>query len=197
MTPDVDAWDPWRPEQVYELLRDCPAPWAIAAGWALDLHHGRETRPHGDIEIGVPRSSFDRLRPYLAGFQLFAAGSGEVDPLTPENLLARRQIWVCDDGLWRMDCFLEPGDTTTWISNRDPRVTLPVAGLIKHTADAIPYQAAETVLFMKAKHTRPKDEHDFALALPTLDSVARAWLTEALELVHPGHAWIERCRAAS
>jgi len=197
MKPDLDAWDPWRPEQVFALLRDCPAPWAVAAGWAIDLHHGRQTRPHEDIEIGLPRSAFERLRPYLADFELYAAGSGEVDPLTPENLPVRRQIWVCERGLWRMDCFLEPGDTTTWISNRDPRVTLPFADLIKHTADGIPYQAPETVLFMKAKHTRPKDEQDFGLTLPTLDSRGRAWLADALELAHPGHAWIERCRAAS
>ena len=62
------------------------------------------------------------------------------------------------------------------------------------TADGIPYQAPETVLFMKAKHTRAKDEADFALTLPTLDTGARNWLAAAIELVHPGHPWLDRCR---
>lgn len=197
MKPDFEAWDPWRPEQVQELLAGCEAAWSVAAGWALDLHHGRQTRGHEDIEIGIPRRDFPLLRRYLDKYDLYAAGSGAVDPLTPENLTEKRQIWVCDGDVWRMDCFLEPGDTTTWVSNRDSRVTLPYADLVKRTPGGIPYQAPETVLFMKAKHTRPKDEADFERALPTLDGAATSWLIDALELAHPGHPWVPRCRAAS
>lgn len=195
--PGLEDWDAWHPSRAFELLRDCPAPWAVAAGWALDLHHGRQTREHGDLEIAIPRSAFELLKPFYAGLELYAAGSGVVAPLTPQNLAANRQIWAAEDGRWRMDTFLEPGDTTTWISNRDPRVTMPFADVYRVSVTGIPYQAPETVLFMKAKHTRPKDVADFDLALPTLDGAALAWLIDALEVAHPDHVWIRRCREAS
>ena len=41
---------------------------------------------------------------------------------------------------------------------------------------------------------RPKDDADFAAALPVLDERARAWLDDALALVHPEHVWRERLR---
>ena len=34
-----------------------------------------------------------------------------------------------------------------------------------------------------------KDEADFAAATPLLSAPARAWLRDALALVHPGHPW--------
>ena len=49
-------------------------PWYVAGGWAVDLHLGRPTREHEDLEIGVPRERFaeveaDRalLAPMLTG----------------------------------------------------------------------------------------------------------------------------------
>ena len=44
---------------------------------------------------------------------------------------------------------------------------------------------------MKANASRPKDEIDFATTVPHLDAAQRAWLREALALVHPGHRWLE------
>ena len=66
----------------------------------------------------------------------------------------------------------------------------------RHTADGIPYQRPEIALLFKAKHTREKDQADFDAVLPLLDPDARAWLADALELVHPGHPWIEATRSA-
>jgi len=60
------------------------------------------------------------------------------------------------------------------------------------TSDGIPYARPEVVLLFKAKASRPKDEVDFTTILPHLDSSRRAWLGDALMLVHPGHAWLER-----
>jgi hypothetical protein len=33
-------------------------PWCVAAGWALDLFRGMQTREHGDIEIAIPAAGF-------------------------------------------------------------------------------------------------------------------------------------------
>ena len=52
--------------------------------------------------------------------------------------------------------------------------------------------AAEIVLLFKAKHAQEKDDADFAAVLPRLEPERRRWLADALELVHPGHRWLER-----
>jgi hypothetical protein len=49
----------------------------------------------------------------------------------------------------------------------------------------------EVMLLMKARHVRPKDERDLEVVLPLLDNDRQAWLATALEIAHPGHAWLE------
>ena len=58
-----------------------------------------------------------------------------------------------------------------------------------------PYMVPDIVLLFKAKHDRPKDNADFAGALPLLDSSQRRWLSSTLERVHPGHRWLSELRA--
>ena len=43
------------------LLAGLPAPWYVAAGWALDLFRGVQTREHGDIEIATPAAHFPEV----------------------------------------------------------------------------------------------------------------------------------------
>jgi hypothetical protein len=63
--------------------------------------------------------------------------------------------------------------------------------VIERTKDGIPYGRPEIVLLYKAKHAhRERDKKDFADTVPHLDPERRRWLAEALELVHPGHAWL-------
>jgi hypothetical protein len=81
------------------------------------------------------------------------------------------------------------------VCRRDPRIRRPGSEVIAHTEDGIPYQLPEIGLLFKAKHTRDKDQADFDGTLPLLDPAAREWLTKALELVHPGHPWIEAAKA--
>lgn len=61
---ELDArWEgAWRPEQVAGRLAGVSAPWCIAAGWALDLFRGRQSRPHSDLEIAVPSDGFMEIR---------------------------------------------------------------------------------------------------------------------------------------
>jgi hypothetical protein len=91
---------------------------------------------------------------------------------------------------WRLDLFREPWEGETWVFRRDPRLRLPLARAIATTAEGIPYARPEIVLLFKAKAPSAKDEADRAAALPHLEGPARAWLREALRLVHPGHEWL-------
>jgi hypothetical protein len=56
--------------------------------------------------------------------------------------------------------------------------------------DGIRYLVPEVQLLFKSKGMRPKDEHDFADAIPLLDRDQQAWLRDALQLMSPGHPWL-------
>lgn len=193
--PPLDAWEPWRPGEVAARLSGIAAPWCVVGGWAIDLFLGRETRLHGDLEIGIPRSTFAEVRDRLSEFAMHSVGGGEVRALAADALPPRdkHQNWVRDRAAnaWRMDVMLEPGDAETWICRRDESIRGPRAAMIG-MRDSVPFLVPEAVLLFKAKAARTKDEADFSATLPHLSDAARAWLRRSLEQLHPEHAWIAR-----
>lgn len=193
---DLETWDPWSPAEAAERLRGVSAPWYVLAGWALDLFLGRQTRTHGDLEIGVPADRFAEVRQALFGLELVVVGDGKAWPLNDETLSIYPQTWAREgQGPWRIDVMREPWDGETWLCRRDARIRLPSERLIARTSDGIPYAQPEVMLLFKAKAVRPKDEVDFEIVLPHLDGARRAWLHDALSAVHPGHAWLDALRA--
>src|SRR5262249_30856928 len=158
------------PSEAAVVLAGTDVPWAVAGGWAIDLHLGRQTRVHEDIEVAIPNGLFPRVRRELAAVDLYEAVDGGGRRLGPGEVPLEHQAWALDPSVrkWRMDTFLEPGDERTWVSHRDERLTLPMAEVVRRTPDGIPYLAPVTVLLAKAKHTRPKDEADFSNTVPTL-----------------------------
>jgi len=191
--PDLALWDAWTPTEVVQRLAAARAPWYVTAGWALDLFHGRQTRQHEDLEVAVPRHGFAAVREALAGFELFAVGDGYAHRLDEQALATHYQTWVREPatGIWRLDVMREPWEGDTWVFRRDARVRRPASQVIARTADGIPYAEPEIALLYKAKTVREKDEADFASVLPLLDPPRRRWLAAALELVHPGHRWLD------
>lgn len=190
---DHDApWDAWHPVEAAELLSGVAVPWCVAAGWALDLFRGEQTREHEDLEIAVPIGSFDPIRTALSDFEIEVVGSGRRWPLDSPAFDVIYQTWVRepDNGVYRLDIFREPHDGDTWICRRDETIRLPYDQIILSSPDGVPYLVPEIVLLFKAKHSRPKDQADFAGALPLLSPRRRAWLTAALTRVHPGHSWL-------
>lgn len=106
--------------------------------------------------------------------------------------ISAHQTWVCEpeSGVFRLDVMSEPAHGNEWVFRRDERIRLPYCEVIERTDDGIPYGRPEIILLFKAKHVRPKDEADFRAVLPRLEAARRAWLADALELAHPGHAWL-------
>ncbi|MEM7711421.1 MAG: hypothetical protein AAF264_11870, partial [Pseudomonadota bacterium] len=90
---------------------------------------------------------------------------------------------------------VEPGTTSEWAYRRDPTIRAPRSQVVLRDRDGIPYLAPEAVLLFKAKHCRPKDEADFAAALPSLDPARRRRLARWLDATHPGHPWRDRLRS--
>ena len=193
---ELAHWDAWSPSELERRLVGVTATWYIIAGWALDLFHGRQTRKHEDLEIGVAAEDFASIREALADFEFLVVGEGRALPLTEHTLAAHRQTWVREPatGAWRLDVIREPWDGDTWVYERDPRITRTAPELVARTGDGIPYMQPEVVLLFKANAMRPKDEDDFAFVLPQLDESRRSWLVEVLELAHPGHPWIDALR---
>ncbi|RNG34704.1 nucleotidyltransferase domain-containing protein [Streptomyces botrytidirepellens] len=189
--------DAWRPEQVAERLGDVSAPWCIAAGWALDLFRGGQSRHHGDLEIAVPAAGFAEVRDRFPEYVFDAVGSGRVwANAGPEALAATHQTWLRDpaSGQFLFDVFREPHEGGTWICRRDERLRLPHDAIIERTTDGIPYLVPELVLLFKAKAARPKDQADFDGVLPLLSQARRVVLSGWLTRVHPEHPWLAKLR---
>jgi hypothetical protein len=195
--PDLERWNAWRSTQLALRLQALEVPSAVAAGWAIDLFIGRESRTHDDLEIVVARTSFGAVRAALPELTWFGAGglageAGRVWPVDDEPA-ELHQTWGWDsvNECWRVDVFREPWEGDMWVCRHDPSIRRPVADVIERDATGIPYLAPEIVLLFKAKHAdRNKDAADFARALPLLDVQRRQWLADALRIVHHGHGWI-------
>lgn len=190
---DAAEWQPFRPEEAARRLDGLEVPWAVAAGWAIDLFVGRERREHEDLEVAIPAGAVFDVAERLRDLELWVpAGGGMLEPLADADLEETHQTWALDAAAneWRIDLFREPGANGEWVCRRDERIRLPYAELIEHSADGIPYVRPEVVLLFKAKQARPKDESDLAAVLPLLDASRKRLLAEWLELVHPEHFWL-------
>lgn len=188
------AWTPFTPRQVAERLDGLPAMWWIVGGCAVDAFTGIP-REHEDIDVAFLRADLpvmlDRLSPELC---VWSNLSGTLRPLrrTEDLLEGARQLWVRRDGdsPWLMDLAMTPHDGDTWISPRDERIRRPLSEATFVAADGIRYLRPELVLFMKARIARSKDDRDLAVILPRLEPERRAWVREAIALLHPDHRWL-------
>ena len=194
------GWEPYSPLEVARVLDGLPARWWIIGGWAVDAFTG-VLREHEDVDVGFLRADLPAVLEHLSPeLCVWSNLSGTLRPLRkPEHLLeGSRQLWVRRDGRspWVMDLAMTPHDGDTWISPRDDRVRRPLDEATFVAADGIRYLRPELVLFMKARWARSKDDRDLETVLPRLDAATRQWLHEAIELVHPGHRWLERMATA-
>jgi hypothetical protein len=189
-----DAWCAWHPRHLAGRLSGLSRPWCVVGGWALDLWHGVETRPHDDLEFTILRGDLDHFRAAMPEMRFHAVGDGRVEALAQGEAPAAgiAQIW-CEDiaaRCWRVDMMLEDGTPETWVYKRDPSLRRPRAEVVRMTAEGVPFLAAEVILLFKAKYRRDKDETDFANALPKLDRTQRQWLKARIAQAHPGHGWL-------
>jgi hypothetical protein len=202
ITPDLAELEArwagsWRPDQVAGRLIGVSAPWYVAAGWALDLFRGEQTRGHGDIEIAVPATRFPEIEECFPEFEFDAVGSGQIwEKASPEALNLTHQTWLRDPatGRYLLDVFREPHDGETWICRRDPTIRLPYAEIIGRTPSGIPYLVPELVLLFKARKPRPKDQEDFDAVVPLLTITQRDILADYLARLYPDHAWLAALR---
>ena len=200
MPEALGEWEPLSVEAVTELLGGMDARWWIAGGWALDLHLGRQTRPHHDIDVLVLREELPAVRERLRGWDLHAAdppGTGVLRPWPEHELLpaALHDIWCrpTPASPWALQLMVDDTDGADWIYRRDHRIRRPVAELHgPASTPARPVLAPEVQLLCKSRTPRPKDVEDFFTVAELLGDDRRDWLRRALSMVSPGHAWLDR-----
>lgn len=198
--PADDAWEPWCPKYLFARLGGADGDWYVVGGWALDLWHGRETRPHEDLEFSVPARLSGHYRRHLSDLEFFTAKDGRLDHLSSEQQLPEDiwQQWGADmeAGRWRIDMMVDRGPPDLWIYKRDPSLSMPRVEAIRSTVCGIRYLAPHLVLLFKAKHAREKDQQDFCNALAYLRAHEKSELSQWLEIFHPGHTWIQELQSS-
>lgn len=191
------SWDPASPAEVAALFAQLRSPWWIAGGYAIEFAVGHAFREHGDVDVLLLRRDQLAVQEALSSWEWWAADPpGTLRPWLPGEHLAAGvdDVW-CRPGPaepWRIQIMLDASEGAEWVSRRNPAVRRAVAGLGAVSVDGIPYLTPEVQLFAKARGTRPKDEQDFAAALPILDDAQRRWLREALATTYDRHPWLDR-----
>ncbi len=199
MPEALGEWEPLSVEAVSELLRGMAARWWIAGGWALDLHLGRQTRPHHDIDVQVLREDLPGVRERLRGWDLHAAdppGAGTLRPWPEDEVLpdALHDVWCrpSPTATWALQLMVADTDGADWLYRRDSRIRRPVAELDgPASTPERPVLAPEVQLLYKSRTPRPKDIVDLHAVTGSLDATRRDWLRRALATVDPGNGWLE------
>jgi hypothetical protein len=186
----------YTPEKAKNLFQSYSEKWWIAGGWALDLFLGKQTREHEDLDVAVLRRDEHIFRTHLQNWELwpgFGQGRLEDKPIkASEQLPKDREVLWCRPSVsseWAFELLLNKSSKDEWIFKRNDNIRMPIVNL-NLVNNGIPYLNPEIVLLFKAKNMFDKDEQDFEQVVPRLDSKAREWLGESLEIVHPTHPWL-------
>jgi len=173
------------------ILTGYGKPWGVAGGWAIDLHLGKETRVHGDIEIAVFRDDQGILKQHLNGFTFRKVVEGKLEGWEDEELSLPVHELHASNGEEEVEVLLNEVKNGQWIFRRNPEIAFPQNRLICHAENGIPYLHPVVVLLYKAKHMRENDQQDFMSVKDRLNEEDRLWLLNALELHLPHHQWIK------
>jgi len=173
--------------------------WWIAGGWAIDLHLGRQTRSHADIDVLILRSDQALLQRHLGGWDVQAADPpGSLRPWSRRGDVLPpgvHDIWCRRSPLspWCLQLMLAEESDDQWVYRRDTRIRRPVAEL-DGPASSIEHRvlSPEVQLLYKSAHPREKDHADFDAVVGYLDASQRRWLRESLLVVSPRHPWLSR-----
>ncbi len=202
MTRTETPWGPWEPaplSDVVALFSRVPVriPWWIAGGHAIELAVGHAFREHADIDVLLLRRDQLAAQDTLSSWEWRAADPpGTLRPWRRGEILPMdvHDVW-CRPGPsepWRIQIMLDEAEGGACVSRRNSRVRRALAQVGALSGEGVPYLVPEVQLFYKAGRPRPKDELDFAAALPVLDDAQRRWLAESIAEAYGRHPWSDR-----
>ena len=101
-----------------QLFSGLDAAWAVCGGFALDLFLGRETRPHGDIDLCAFEEGRGTIQAYMhgLGWRVYEfRGMGRVRLLTPDTPgEAGRNLMCVRDGCELVDFYPSDVEGLLW-----------------------------------------------------------------------------------
>lgn len=189
---------------IAQTLAPLNAPWMFVAGVALDLHLGRVTRPHDDVDIVFPRERQTELMAVLHanGWRTDAAINGTYQewtaPLHPPHHQVHARHPDLPDVIMA-DFMLTDLSHDQWHYRRDPSLTLPLSEARRHADNGLPYLAPHAALLFKSAtgggQPRRKDEQDFQRVWPTITPPEKEWLARRISKGNENHPWLESLSA--
>lgn len=120
--PPIDAWRPLELSAIADTLGGFDH-WCLGGGRSLDLLVGRDTRDHGDVDIGVLRSELGECLDLIDRERVFLCS-----PLRVWNgLVVPREVhgmWVTDESRkhWVLEIMIYDEDGDEVLYRRHPRV---------------------------------------------------------------------------
>lgn len=195
---DPYDWDPLAVDDVVPVFRSIGVRWWIAGGWALDLHLGRQTRPHEDLDVGILYRDHLVVQRHLGrDWQLFKTKQPGLAPWPVGEPLPPKidDVWIRrdDEAPWAFQLVIAQSEGDQWVYDRLPAIRRPLEAICLHTAAGVPYLRPEIQLLYKGGSSarRPKDLADLQRFLPALAPDEVRWLREALGRQFPGgHEWL-------
>lgn len=194
---DIHNWQPLTVKEVNLLFQSMSIVWGIAGGWALDLHIGRQTREHKDIDVIVFRQDQQKVYSYLSQeWILYKAYKGTLEIWKGEPLEQVNDIWVKKDeqSAWSFQLMFVDQVDENWIYRRHPMIRRKASDIFLTTTEHIRYLRPEIQLLYKGGSSviREKDNLDWQTVLPYLTIEEKEWLVSGLKGQFPeGHRWIE------
>lgn len=198
MRTDIDNWEPITVTEIYKLFSTIPINWGIAGGWALDLHLGKQSRVHDDIDVIILREEQLTIYNHLSkDWMLYKAENGKLVLWQEgEFLKTTNDIWVSKSSSspWAFQMMLVETEQQSWIYRRDKSIRREIEDIFLRTNEEIPYLRPEIQLLYKggSANVREKDFKDLQIMLPYLLPEQIEWLKMTLEKQFPtGHSWLD------
>jgi hypothetical protein len=179
---------------VPSLMRNFPAIWCVAGGWAIDLYLGRVTRPHGDVELAVFRQDQALLHRQFPDWTFRKVVAAQFSQWRADEYLSLpvHEIHARSNNgpPLALEFLLNERIAGEWVFRRDSNVRLPLDRAVRVGDGGYPILNPAIVLLFKAKSPRARDVSDFQSVRHALDPEDRDWLRAALQRCHPGHSWL-------
>ena len=198
MRTDFSNWKPLTVTEVSNIFSRIPVSWGIAGGCALDMHIGRKTREHSDIDIVIFREDQQVVYQHLKNdWMLYKAKDEKLSPWQEkEHLDVINDVWV-SRGIhtpWAFQIMLMDCEQENWIYRREKTINVSKEELFSTDKNKVPYLKPAIQLLYKggSSQIREKDFRDFQFVLPSLSSKEKDWLKKALKSqFSSGHSWMK------
>ena len=187
---------------VGQFMADFPGVWWVAGGWSVDILAGGASREHSDIEFGLFQADQATFYDYCAGWDLDTPREEEWVPMQKGEMLAFPEFQLrlmptkdavrrADDLPHEFEFMLNYVEDGQWLFRPEPSIRLSLDRLVHISPLGLRVVAPEAILLHKSRYHRPKDDHDFARALPLMLPQQRSWLAEAIRQIRPDDMWLE------